>query len=71
MIPEYLSQRADTEDLDRLIAVNIAQQQAEEEMKSRESDDDSQELQWILLKVWRDRAKFELDLLNRILQPVL
>ena len=33
MIPEYLSQKAATEDLDCLITVNIAQQKAEEIMQ--------------------------------------
>ena len=41
MIPEYLSQRAATNDLNRLITVNIAQQQAEETIQLQESDDDS------------------------------
>ena len=45
MIPEYLSQRAATEDLDCLITVNIAQQQVEETMQLQESDDDSPGMQ--------------------------
>lgn len=66
MIPEYLSQRATADDLDRLIAAYVAQQQAEEKWQLQESDD---ELQQTMLEVWRDRAIYELQLLDMILQP--
>ena len=45
MIAEHPSQRAATEDLDHLITVSIAQQQAEKNMQLWESDGDSEELQ--------------------------
>ncbi|EDR00081.1 uncharacterized protein LACBIDRAFT_334458 [Laccaria bicolor S238N-H82] len=67
-IPRYLSRRAAAKDLEQLLHAHLLQLQAEIQLEEIETSRDTQELQEAMLRVWRQKANLEVQLLNRILQ---
>lgn len=71
MIPRYLYRRTAAKDLEQLLRVHLLQLRAEMQLEEAHAETQDLALQQTVLELWREKARFEVQLLDRILQPTL
>lgn len=71
LLPRYLLRRADHKDLEKLLYAHLLQLEAETRLEERYAPAActqlNSELQLYMLKVWGDKARFDVQLLNQVL----
>ena len=68
LIPRYLFRRVASNDLEKLLHAHLLQLEAETQLEETDTGTRlNSELQRSMLKVWREKARFEVQLLNQVL----